>query len=209
MHSMRFSVRRAALAGAAMAVMLFGLAGCAAGDSVSAAAGGSEAHPQNDAPVSAVAGTQISAIGDSVMLASSEALRESLPGIDIHAEVSNQLADADDEIEALASEGRLRDVIVIGLGINGAGDEQAARDAITAAKGRHVVFVDVHGPRAYVPFINNALRTVANSDGAAVAAWDEAISQQPDLLARDGIHPGDAGARLYARVVIDALNSLS
>lgn len=216
MHSSRFSVRRPALLGA-LSVILLGFTGCSAFDSISTHA---QERPytlgtrprggvQSPASSGSVPGTEITAIGDSVMLASSGALRESLPGIDIHAEESNQLADADDEIEALDARGQLRDVVVIGLGVNGVGDEQAARDAIAAAHGRRVVFVDVHGPAGYVPYVNDALRAVADSEGAVIAEWDEAISQQPDLLARDGIHPGDEGARLYARVVIDALDAAS
>lgn len=216
----RSSLSRIALRSAVIgagALLIVGVTACAGGQDSPLSGTGiqqkSERTQQQSSPSAPavqreVTGEDITAIGDSVMLASADALEQEYPGIDIHADVSKQLRDAASQIEQLKAEGTLRDVIVIGLGINGVGGAGSARDAIAAADGRMVIFVDVHGPGSYTEGVNDALTSVSEETGAGLARWNEAISDEPNLLARDGVHPGDAGAKIYAQTVRTAIEQL-
>jgi len=82
----------------------------------SPAAPASSAAPQRVAPLS---GGDVIAVGDSVMLASAAALESRFPGIDVDAVVGRQMSSAPDELARLAAAGRLRRVVVVGLGTNG------------------------------------------------------------------------------------------
>lgn len=165
------------------------------------------AESASPTPAPIVDGTQITAVGDSVMLASSDALEREFPGIDVHAEVSNQLANADDQLRALEDAGQLRSVVIVGMGVNGVGGEQDVTDIIDVVGERRIVFVNAHGPRQYVASVNSGIAKAAErAPTAAVADWDAVISQRPELLARDDVHPGAEGAVLYADVIRDALS---
>ncbi|MFG2556249.1 acyltransferase family protein [Streptomyces sp. NPDC048581] len=150
---------------------------------------------------------RITALGDSVMLASAPALKERFPGIVIDAKVSRQLAIAPDEVRSLSDAGRLNKVVLIGLGTNGVGGREALEQVVQAAGHRTVVLVTVHGPVTWKDRVNSAIRQTAKAhSNVVVADWDRAIQGKDDLLADDGIHPGPTAAKLYAKTVAQALN---
>src|SRR5205085_1956739 len=64
-------------------------------------------------------GRDITAIGDSVMLAAAAQLRAVLPGSYIDAQVSRQMSQGIEVARELASRGELRPILVVGLGTNG------------------------------------------------------------------------------------------
>src|SRR5699024_9709884 len=70
-------------------------------------------------PVPLPAGETMTAVGDSVMLASAPALQEKFPGITIDAKVSRFVADAPDILRVLADNGTLGRYVIVGLGTNG------------------------------------------------------------------------------------------
>lgn len=157
-------------------------------------------------------GPDISAFGDSVMLASAPALQETYPGIAVDAVVSRQMGKAPELIAGAAAAGALRDVVVLGLGTNGpvSGD---SLDAVLDAIGprRKLVLVNVQAPRAWTDGVNATLsRFAADHPGRVVIAdWKGAIAGHLDLLADDQIHPGHRGGLLYAEALGDALHTLA
>lgn len=154
-----------------------------------------------------VAGDQITAVGDSVMLASAPALLQRLPGIQIDAAVSRSSWAGPDILEALADRGELRPFIVLALGTNGPVDPASLeRMAQIAGPQRHLVLVNAFAPRDWIPGVNADLAAFAAAHpGTVVGDWSGAIAGHTDLLAEDGIHPGDAGGRIFADVVAGAV----
>lgn len=149
----------------------------------------------------------ITAVGDSVMVAAAPALKARFPGIAIDAKVSRQLAAAPAEVRSLAQEKRLNPVLLVGLGTNGVGGRPELEQVIREAGAhRTVVLVTVHGTVDWKDRVNSAIRQAAEAHPNVVPAdWDRAVQGKDDLLASDGIHPGPAGARLYAKTVAKAL----
>lgn len=155
-------------------------------------------------------GNEMLAVGDSVMLASEKALKHRFPGISVDAEENRQLTQGDDIVAQHVAEDPEVEVIIVGLGINGIGDSADLEDIVRAAGDREVIFVSTHGPVTWVDDVNSSISDVAyaHPDEVAVARWDDAASQNPQLLARDGVHPGHQGAQLYAECIDVALDDL-
>jgi peptidoglycan/LPS O-acetylase OafA/YrhL len=156
-----------------------------------------------------VGGDQISAIGDSVMLASAPALLERLPGIEVDAAVSRSVWAGPGILESLAASGRLRPYVVVALGTNGPVNvESLERMVQTAGPQRHVVLVNAFAPRDWIPGVNADLQVFADAHhNVSIADWAGAISAHTDLLAGDQIHPGAQGGRLFAATVADAVDA--
>ena len=157
------------------------------------------------------AGTLITAVGDSVMLASAPELQKTFPGITIDAVVSRGMASAPRILSALAQAGTLRPVVVLGLGTNGPigrGDLAAIENAI--GPDRELILVNAFADRGWTPGVNAALSDFAARNRLVeLANWHDAIAPHADVLGGDKIHPGAAGGQIYADCVTTALQRLA
>jgi hypothetical protein len=150
-------------------------------------------------------GSQVLAIGDSVLLAAAPELLSTLPGIDIDAQVNRQLWD----LPALLADdaGRYRPFVVLGLGTNGTQDAASILGWLDVlGPDRRVVLVNASGPMAWRDDVNRQLVSVAAArPHTCVADWNTAITGHPELLAPDQVHPGEVGGQLYADAVAAAM----
>lgn len=172
--------------------------------------GGAETDPSS-AHSPLPTGDQITAIGDSVMLASAPELQSAFPGIAIDAVVSRQMHAAPAIVRAQARAHTLRPVVLIGLGTNGYISPDTLSELQTiAGPSRRLVFLTVQAPRDWTPEVNSTLTDYASTHRrhVALADWQNVIAPHLNLLADDQIHPGSAGGRVYAAVVRDALQRL-
>ena len=156
-----------------------------------------------------VSGSQVTAVGDSVLLASAAALEAALPGVYIDAKVDRQMPTGLTLVRSLAATGRLRHVVVVSLGTNGAVTARQLRQLQRAAgPDRELVLVSTFGPQAWEHAVNTVLAAAArHGQHTELANWYAAIAARPALLWPDGIHPRPAGARIYARVVRTAIKA--
>ena len=157
-----------------------------------------------------VPGDQVTAVGDSIMVASASALAAAMPGIYINAQVGRQMGSGIAVIQRLAAAGTLRHIVIIGLGTNGdvtAGQIRQLRQAI--GPNRDLVLVNTYGPMPWEREDNTVLAAAARQGGhTELANWNHAIAADPSLLWPDGIHPKPSGARLYARVILAAARAV-
>jgi hypothetical protein len=154
-------------------------------------------------------GRQVTAIGDSVMLASAQQLHSALPGIYIDAQVSRQMAAGLAEVSSLASEGLLRHVVIVGLGTNGTVTSGQIRDLLAEiGPSRKLVLVNTYEARPWEHADNSVIGAAARRyPNVVLANWHAAIVHRTSLLWGDGVHPRPPGARLYAKVVAAAVQS--
>lgn len=155
-------------------------------------------------------GADITAVGDSVMLASAPSLMEKFPGITVDAEVSRSIWAGPDILNNLAAAGKLRENVVVALGTNGPVDGGVLEEmSKIVGPDRKLILVNAHAPRDWIPGVNDDLDSFANSHrGVWVADWDGAISSHEDLLAGDGIHPGEAGGDVFAASIEKAFKTI-
>jgi peptidoglycan/LPS O-acetylase OafA/YrhL len=154
-------------------------------------------------------GRQVTAIGDSVMLASAQQLHGVLPGIYIDAQVSRQMAAGLAEVSSLATEGLLRHVVIVGLGTNGTVTSGQIHDLLAEiGPGRKLVLVNTYEARPWEHADNSVIGAAARRyPNVVLANWHATIVHRTSLLWGDGVHPRPPGARLYARVVAAAVQS--
>jgi peptidoglycan/LPS O-acetylase OafA/YrhL len=157
-----------------------------------------------------VSGRQVTAIGDSVMVASAAALDAALPGIYIDAQVGRAMVNGLAVIQSLAARGELRHYVVVGLGTNGpvsAAQIRQLRRLIGAS--RDLILINTFGPMPWESSVNGVLDAAARHLArVSLADWHAAIADHNGLLWPDGIHPQPSGARVYARVVLAAIQAV-
>jgi hypothetical protein len=155
-----------------------------------------------------VAGSSVTAVGESVMVASTPALEQDLPGIYIDAQVGRQFYTGLDVISALKARGLLRRIVVVGLGTNGT-VTPAEISQLFAEIGpqRKLVLVNTFEARSWESEVNSALAAAARHyPNVALADWFTTIEHRTYLLWSDGIHPQPAGGIVYARILTAALD---
>jgi hypothetical protein len=148
-----------------------------------------------------VSGDGVLALGDSVMLGAIDALRRSIPGIAVDAEVSRQFDTGLSIVRRLAELDALPDTVVIHLGSNGHVSTASCDEIMSLLAGGEVVVVNVRVPRAWESGNNRVLAACAERHGARLVDWHEGATG----LAADGVHIGPDGARQYAALVAAAL----
>jgi peptidoglycan/LPS O-acetylase OafA/YrhL len=153
-------------------------------------------------------GGEVTAIGDSVMVASASALVRRLRGVYIDAMVGRSMAAGIGVEQWLADRHELRRVVVAGLGTNGpVSPGQVATLVRIAGRSRGVVLVNAFVPRPWQDEVNQVFAAAARRDGRVVVAdWYDAIAGRTWLLWDDGVHPRPDGAPLYAGVVARAVD---
>ncbi|MHB1596764.1 MAG: acyltransferase family protein [Streptosporangiaceae bacterium] len=151
----------------------------------------------------APSGRDVMAIGDSVMLASAPELARALPGIYINAQVSRAMIAGVGIIQEMAGSGRLRRVVIIGLGTNGP-IAMSQIEQLRAAIGDHrwLLLVNTFVPRPWEQEVNDTIVAAAHRfPNVVMINWHNAIEHHTNLLWGDGIHPQPIGGVLYAKVV--------
>lgn len=157
-------------------------------------------------------GSDITAVGDSVLLAASEAVQERYPGIDINASVSSHYEDGLTILRQQEAEGTLRDIILLSFGTNGSSDGAGNPNLLAdvrdiAGPHRAIIYVLPFSDRWYTPDAEAELLAESRSNNQVyIANWCQAARDDQSLLRDDLIHPTPAGALAYVDAIADALD---
>jgi hypothetical protein len=150
------------------------------------------------------------AIGDSVLLAASPALRADFgASITVDAAVGRQVAvglqrlaeyRAGDQLARYAT-------VLIDLGTNGPfTPDQFAQFVQLTAGVKQVVFCDVYVPRSWQKTTDATVTAgVAAHPGMRLLDWYRA-APRPGLLYPDGVHPSPAGAQVFSQLLTQTLS---
>lgn len=154
-----------------------------------------------------VSGRQVTAIGDSVMLASALALRSALPGIYIDAKPSRQLPAGLAIVRRLAGSGQLRPVVVVGLGTNYLVTPGQLRELLrVVGPHRRLVLINTYENDGWSRQVNATdADFVQLHPGVVLADWYDTIKNRTGLLWPDQVHPELPGTAVYARLVYRAV----
>ena len=172
---------------------------------------------QNQAPPPAAgatdpglpAGQDITAIGDSVMLASAPALYQRFPGITVDAETSRHYTAGAGVIDAMMANGSLGEYVVLGFGTNGqAFDGQLDQIMAQLGPDHKAVLVVPYGHQDPIPTAAQQVIDYAHAHrNVYLAPWCSMISDHPEDLYDDGVHPNDEGGPVYADAVAAGLRA--
>ncbi|WP_129662018.1 acyltransferase family protein [Rothia uropygialis] len=156
-------------------------------------------------------GEDVTMIGDSVTLASADALQSHAPGIDVDAAVSRNMSAGIDLARKRLDQGTLGRIVVISLSTNAEVSSEDIDKLTTiseSGEARQLVLVTGQAPEKldWVGPSNDAVRAAGSgSDKIVVADWAKASDGKPELLVSDGVHPEAAGQDLYASTVSTAI----
>jgi len=184
----------------------------AAQAAVDASAANAEAVDLAAADWSMPTGEEITGFGDSIVVTSADGLEYRFPGVMLDAKSIRRWSDGEAAVDARLGEGTVRRAVFLDFGTNAGVEDEALVRRVMDKLGprRMVVVVNLYGGSDWIPEANATLASiVADYPNAIVADWHGAISQQPELLQSDRIHPGIEGAHLYAEVLESALAALS
>jgi peptidoglycan/LPS O-acetylase OafA/YrhL len=195
--------RVALAAGVIATVAVVGWSGIAPGPSPNTAAASNTPPSGSPNP----SGSDVLAIGDSVMRGSTRALINRIGDkITVDADEARLPAQFPEVINAYRGSDGLPDYVVIQMGNNGPVYGSDIDQLKTELEGvPHVYLVNVEVPRSWESEVNNELAKAVDAwPEATLIDWQAAIDAQPDLT-YDGIHPTPDGNELYARLVAQAI----
>ncbi len=159
----------------------------------------------------------ITFIGDSITLASSHELQQLFPNCYIDAAISRHIQGGLPAIQNFDAQGKLGNIVVISLGTNGTIEEfgyykKYAEEIINyLGSDRKIFWVNIYyTPQSpYQEWLNtnhNYVKQLEEThDNIFAVDWFSAISQQPDQIMSDGIHPLQGGSEIYAKVIYDRI----
>ncbi|MBK3496243.1 acyltransferase family protein [Viridibacillus sp. YIM B01967] len=149
----------------------------------------------------------ISAIGDSVMLSAATELQKKIPQIVVDAKIGRQVYDASKVVTVLKNQGKLGQVVVIGLGSNG--DFSATQlDGLLNAIGndRTIYLMNTRVPRGWQDGVNKKLNKAAEKNSnVTLVDWYSETGEDQDIFYEDRIHPNEKGGKFYADLVREAI----
>lgn len=156
-------------------------------------------------------GKDLTIIGDSITVGSTNALLKQFPDLkrsDIDAFNGRQWSEGIN----VAKKMKLNKTVIFALGTNSsyitAKDVENAINTI--GKDHNIVFVtnfDSNKPHRHDnnnELFTNASKTYSN---IMLADWESAVSENTDKYMRDHLHPNEAGRKLFAQVLYDAVNN--
>ena len=167
------------------------------------------AVPTPSATPGKVTGKQVTAIGDSVMAASAMTLAAAMPGIYIDAKPDREMPAGLAIVRRLAATGRLRPVVVIGLGTNYIVTTKQLNELMKVlGPNRKLVLINTYVPDAWSRQVNaTEAAFIQRHPSVTPADWFDTIRNRMNLLWPDHIHPEIPGTYVYARMVRRAVQA--
>ncbi|MGB5952048.1 MAG: acyltransferase family protein, partial [Ornithinimicrobium sp.] len=156
-------------------------------------------------------GEELTLIGDSLVVTSSDGVRDRFPGATFVAKSNRQWKDADGVLQDALDQDLVRDNVVVHLGTNAGVDEEALRDLLdTLGPDRRVVVMDLYLRSSFTNDSNKIIAQVAaDYPQVVVGQWNAAAGNNTQALQADAIHPDIDGMYLYAEVVAESFDALA
>ena len=154
--------------------------------------------------------TPITFVGDSVLLASANKLREAFPNAYVDGEVGRQLYYSTPIVQKLAQQGRLSQTVVFVLGSNGAFAASQIDSLIQATGNREIFLVTAGYEIKWAKEVNEQLKAAAERyPNVHLIDWGTyAKGHTKQWLFEDEIHPNDTGAAELANLILQEMVKL-
>ncbi|MBS1837656.1 MAG: acyltransferase [Actinobacteria bacterium] len=157
--------------------------------------------PTTTAPVAQTA-TNAVAVGDSVMLGASGALKASMPGLTVNAKVGRQFDVVLQVVQWFVSQGKAPGPIIVHAGTNGTFSDADLDRLFEIAGSRKVLLVNAKVERPWQDLVNQRLSAAADRHAnATLVDWHGLSEDHPEWFAPDGAHLRPSGAQAYADLI--------
>ena len=155
-------------------------------------------------------GDPVDVFGDSLIATTKGAIDYYYPGVRQNAKSNRRWRDGLAAVTARATD--TRRAVVLAFGTNAGVTEQTVVETLDVlGPSRMVVLVNLYNPKStWIDEANATLARVATTrPNVIVADWNAASRANLGLLQSDKVHPGVAGAHLFAKTVRAAMAELS
>lgn len=146
----------------------------------------------------------ITAVGDSVMLGAFPYIKKILPSCMIDAKESRQVVNAEDVFTSLENQGKLGNVVIIGLGTNGPFELSEGQDLIDSfGKDRTIYWITAYGAHLqWQDSVNATIYELAKRNANVnIIDWAEKAASHSEWFYDDGIHLSIDGQEAYANLI--------
>lgn len=150
----------------------------------------------------------ITAIGDSVMLGASPSIKEILPNCVIDAKESRQVVNSKDVFNSISSQGKLGDIVIIGLGTNGPFELSEGQALIDSyGKDKMVYWITAYGEHLqWQDSVNSVIYELANKNANVnIIDWAKHAASHSEWFYYDGIHLNPDGQKAYADLIYKSI----
>jgi hypothetical protein len=146
---------------------------------------------------------QVLAIGDSVMLGASQALRQAVTDVQVDAQVGRQVSTALQMLRERKDARLLAPTVIIHLGNNGRFSRKQFDEMMQLLQEvPRVVFLTTKVPRTWQEPNNHALADgVRRYPNTRLVDWHTQGTAHPEWFWQDGIHLRPEGAKMYANLI--------
>ncbi len=151
----------------------------------------------------------ITIIGDSVVINVIPYLQKSYPTLKADTKIGRQFTEAPKIIQQLQNSNSLGDVVIIELGTNGAFPKEQMITVIESLDNRKILFVNTRVPRQWESIVNKNLKEVSSKypKNTKVVDWYKASANHDSYFSSDGVHLKPEGAKIYASLLVKAVES--
>jgi peptidoglycan/LPS O-acetylase OafA/YrhL len=153
---------------------------------------------------------QITAVGDSVLVAGAEKMEEYIgEGLYISASIGRQAVQVPTILRERRLAGTLGSIVIVQIGANGYVTNEDFNDIMAELQGvRAVIFINVRVPKEWERANNTTLATGAKRyPNAVVLDWYGLSAGHPEYLKDDGVHPYQVGREVYAKMILNEINA--
>ena len=155
-------------------------------------------------PVEGAEYSNVTLIGDSVMLGAVDNISSAMPGCIVDAKESRQVKAGVEIAQALEQQGNLRSTVVIALGTNGTFSTETGQALIDyLGPDRNIYWVYAYGV-SWQQDSNNTISALAtNNANVTIIDWPAYASEHSEYFYSDGIHLNGDGRNAYAQMLVD------
>lgn len=146
----------------------------------------------------------VTGVGDSVMLAATDALYSQFPNGYFDAVFGSTIYECTDRLIDLKNRNMLGDVVVLSVGTNSYISAEDCENIIANCDGRPTFWITTYG----VTNDSNEImaQVVANHDDAFMIDWESEVMPHPEWILDDHLHPNDTGSAAYAELIRSEIN---
>ncbi|PFH87142.1 acyltransferase family protein [Bacillus sp. AFS088145] len=156
-----------------------------------------------------VSNNSVFIIGDSVVINSIPELKKTYSSLSVNAKIGRQFTEASAIIQQAKNTNSLGNIVVIELGTNGPFTVKQMSSLIELiGKDRKILFVNTRVPRPWESIVNKTLREVSSKySNTRVVDWHSASANHNSYFSPDGVHLKPDGAKVFASLLINAIES--
>ncbi|VDG17847.1 acetyltransferase [Lactobacillus sp.] [Lactiplantibacillus mudanjiangensis] len=158
--------------------------------------------------VLAMGQTELTAVGDSVLLDVSSDLQTVIPGTVVQGKVGRQVTEVPGIISALKNQGQLAHNVLVNIGTNGTITPSQADQVVQAIGKDHQIFwVTAHVPtRSWQNQVNQQIhRTAKKYPNVHVIDWYSTALKQSKWFVSDNVHPNSTGNRHLTALIANQI----